>query len=223
MQYAYRLHKIHMNEKPFYHSIIREKLEEPDLRYGLKYLYMMIGLFVILAGANASAGSFTAQMDVDTYVDSNNASESFSDAKTLWAASENGNPNKIIYLSFINLFGSEGIYKSDAISSATLTLEATNVEKPGKIVAYLLHGATLETATWNDREDYDSGVSAFVEVDKEGSYKLDATSLIKEAVETCTEGCPYSLVLVAEDGASVGFASSENSGQGPSLEYATGE
>lgn len=193
------------------------------MRYNLKYLYVMLGLFVILAGACASAGSFKAQMDVDTYVDSNNANESFSDADTLWAASENGNPDKIVYLSFINLFGSEGIYKSDAISSATLTLEATKVEKPGKIVAYLLHGATLDTATWNDREDYDSSVSAFVQVDKEGSYELDATPLIKKAVETCTEGCPYSLVLVAEDGASVGFASSENSGQGPSLEYATGE
>jgi len=193
------------------------------LRYNLKYLYVMLGLFVILAGACASAGSFKAQMDVDTYVDSNNGNESFSDAETLWAASENGNPDKIVYLSFINLFGSEGIYKSDAISSATLTLEATKVEKPGKIVAYLLHGATLDTATWNDREDYDSSVSASAQVDKEGSYKLDATPLIKKAVETCTEGCPYSLVLVAEDGASVGFASSENSGQGPSLEYATGE
>jgi hypothetical protein len=212
-----------MNEKPFYHSIIREKLEEPDLRYSLKYLYMMIGLFMILAGAGASAGSFTVQMDVDTYVDSNNASESFGDATTLWAASENGNPDKIVYLSFINLFGSEGAYKSDAISSATLTLEATNVEKPGKIEAYFLHGATLDTATWNDREDYDHSISAFVQVDEEGSYKLDATPLIKKAVETCTEGCPYSLVLVAEDGASVGFASSENSGQGPSLEYATSE
>jgi hypothetical protein len=193
------------------------------LRYSLKYLYAMIGLFVILAGACASAGSFKAQMDVDTYVDSNKANESFGDNETLWAASENGNPDKIVYLSFINLFGSEGIYKSDAISSATLTLDATNVEKPGKIVAYFLHGATLDTATWNDREDYDSSVSASVQVDKEGSYELDATPLIKKAVETCTEGCPYSLVLVAEDGASIGFASSENSGQGPSLEYATGE
>jgi hypothetical protein len=181
----------------------------------------MIGLFVILAGA--SAGSFKAQMDVDTYVDSNKGNESFSDNETLWAASENGTPDRIVYLSFINLFGSEGIYKSDAISSATLTLEATNVEKPGKIVAYFLHGATLDTATWNDKEDYDSSVSASVQVDKEGSYELDATPLIKKAVETCTEGCPYSLVLVAEDGTSVGFASSENSGQGPSLEYATGE
>ena len=66
--------------------------------------------------------------------------------------------------------------------------------------------------TWNDKSDYDSKVSSSpVDVDKEGSYTLDVTPIIKKAVETCTEGCPYSIVLVAEDGASVGFTSSEAS------------
>ena len=192
------------------------------MQFDIKNLYIIIGISMVFAGSCASAGDFTAQMDVDTYVDSNSANESFSDAGTLWVASENGNPNKIAYLSFVNLFGSEGIYKPDAISSAVLTLTATNVEKPGRIVAYFLHGATLDTATWNERDDYDQSVSASVEVDKDGGYSIDATPLVKKAVETCTEGCPYSLVLVADDGASVEFASSESAGQGPSLEYAMG-
>ena len=44
--------------------------------------------------------------------------------------------------------------------------------------------------------------------------------MIKKAVEVCTEGCPYSIVLVAQDGASVGFTSAEASAEKkPVLEY----
>ena len=50
------------------------------------------------------------------------------------------------------------------------------------------------------------------------------TSIIQKAVETCTEGCPYSIILVAEDDASVGFTSSEASDENkPILEYVTEE
>jgi hypothetical protein len=50
------------------------------------------------------------------------------------------------------------------------------------------------------------------------------TSIIKKAVETCTEGCPYTIVLVAEGDASVEFTSSEASKENkPTLEYVTEE
>jgi hypothetical protein len=49
---------------------------------------------------------------------------------------------------------------------------------------------------------------------------MDATPLIKMAVKTCTEGCPYSIVLVADDGASIGFS---KDAQKPALDYITAD
>ena len=190
----------------------------------LRYLCALLGIFLLLA-ANASAGSFKVDMDVDTYVDANNANQSYNDDDLLWATSESGKSVKEVYLSFINLFGSQSIFKPEQILSATLELDAADVEKAGKITAYFLHGATFGTVAWSDKLDYDSKVSSSsIDVDKEGSYTLDVSPIIKNAVETCTEGCPYSIVLVAEDGASVGFTSSEASDEKkPILEYITAE
>lgn len=186
----------------------------------MRYLYALISIFLALV-ATAAAGSFTAEMDVDTYVDANNASQSYADSDLLWAASQGGEPSKEVYLSFINLLGSQGIFKPDMIDSATLTVEAAQVDNPGKVIAYFLHGATLDTATWSDKLDYDANASsAPVEMDQAGSYTFDVTDIIKKAVETCTEGCGYSIVLVAEDGASVAFYSSESSkAEQPTLKY----
>jgi len=190
-------------------------LEELTLRSS----YALIGLFLLLA-ASAEAGSFKANTDVETYVDANYADQNFSNNETLWATSEDGESVQEVYLSFVNLFGSQGIFKPEQIQSATLTLEAVRAEKAGEIRAYLVHGATLDTATWNDKPEYIGDVFASVKVDKEGSYTIDVTPLIKKAVEICAEGCPYSIALVAEDGASVGFASSRaSSGSRPVLEY----
>jgi hypothetical protein len=190
----------------------------------LRYLCALMGIFLLLA-ANASAGSFKVDMDVDTYVDANNASQNHNDGDLLWAASESGTPVKEIYLSFINLFGSQSIFRPEQILSATLELNAADVEKTGKITAYFLHGASFGTVTWDDKLDYDSKVSSTsVDVDKEGRYILDVSPIIKNAVETCAEGCPYTIVLVAEDSASVGFTSSEASDEKkPKLEYTTAE
>jgi len=190
----------------------------------LRYLCALLGIFLLLA-ANASAGSFKVDMDVDTYVDANNANQSYNDDDLLWATSESGKSVKEVYLSFINLFGSQSIFKPEQILSATLELDAADVEKAGKITAYFLHGATFSTVAWNDKLDYDSKVSSSsIDVDKEGSYTLDVSPIIKKAVEACPEGCPYSIVIVAEDGASVGFTSSEASDEKkPMLEYITAE
>lgn len=195
-------------------------MEEMNLRY----LYAFMGMLLLLA-ATATAGSFKAEMDVETYVDANNSSQSFADGDLLWAASQDGNSTKQVYLSVINMFGTQGIFKPEQIASATLTLDAAQVDKPGKITAYYLHGETLDTTTWDDKMDYSADVSSSsVNVDKEGSYTWDITPIVKKAVETCTEGCGYSVVLVAEDNSSVAFASSEASKENmPTLEYVTEE
>jgi hypothetical protein len=209
-----------MNISLFICSITGTLVEEMNLRY----LYALMGMLLLLA-ATATAGSFKAEMDVETYVDANNSSQSFADSDLLWAASQNGNSTKQVYLSVINMFGSQGIFKPEQIASATLTLHAAQVDKPGKITAYYLHGETLDTATWDDKMDYSADVSSSsVNVDKEGSYTWDITPIVKKAVETCTEGCGYSVVLVAEDNSSVAFASSEASKENmPTLEYFTEE
>ena len=209
-----------MNISLFICSITGTIVEEMNLRY----LYAFMGMLLLLA-ATATAGSFKAEMDVDTYVDANNSSQSFADSDLLWAASLNGNSTNQVYLSVINLFGSQGIFKPEQIASATLTLDVAQVDKPGKITAYYLHGETLDTTTWDDKTDYNADVSSSsVNVDKEGSYTWDITPIVKKAVETCTEGCGYSVVLVAENNSSVAFASSEASKENmPTLEYVTEE
>ena len=209
-----------MNISLFICSITGTFVEEMNLRY----LYAFMGMLLLLA-ATATAGSFKAEMDVETYVDANNANQSFADSDLLWAASQDGNSTKQVYLSVINMFGTQGIFKPEQIASATLTLDAAQVDKPGKITAYYLHGETLDTTTWDDKMDYSADVSSSsVNVDKEGSYTWDITPIVKKAVETCTEGCGYSVVLVAEDNSSVAFASSEASKENmPTLEYVTEE
>jgi hypothetical protein len=206
-----------MNVSLFICSYTGYSLEE----FHLKYLHALLSIFLLLA-ASAAAGSFSAEMDVDTYVDANNANQSFADSDLLWAASAGGQPSKEVYLSFINLLGAQGFSMPDQVTSATLTLDVAQVDKPGKIRAYFLHGATLAPANWYTKGDYDAGTSSSpVEIDQVGSCTLDVTPIIKKAVESCTEDCPYSIVLVAEDDASVAFASSEaSSGDKPVLEYA---
>jgi hypothetical protein len=189
----------------------------------MRCLYAIIGLLLLLA-STAAAGSFKAPMDVDTYVDANNATASFSDNDTLWASSEDGKSTKEVYLSFVNLFGSQGFFTPENVQSATLTVDISKVEKAGEIKAYFVHGATFETATWNGKPEYNSDVSASVEVKKEGSYTIDVTPLIKMAVKTCNDECPYSIALVAQDGASVGFTSARASAEKkPVLEYENSE
>lgn len=210
-----------MNEKAFYLSLLSVLAEDLSLRH----LYALIGLLMLLTAATAAAESITAKMDVDTYVDSEDANESFSDEETLWATSVDGEPVSEVYLSFVNEFavGDEAIFSPDEVESADLKLYVTEVEEPGEITAYLVHGATLDTVTWDDKPEYATNVTASFDVEDVGEYTVDVTELIKEAVETCVEGCPYSIVLVAEDNASVAFASMESSEDEAELEYVTVE
>ena len=59
----------------------------------MRYLYALMGLLLLLA-ATATAGSFKAEMDVETYVDANNTNQSFADSDLLWAASQDGRAHK---------------------------------------------------------------------------------------------------------------------------------
>jgi len=190
----------------------------------LRYLYALMGIFLLLA-ASAAGGRFLPVMDVDTYADANKANQSYTDSDILLVSSQDGKSTTEVYLSFNNSFGSQSIFSPEQIKSATLTLNAANVEKAGKIRAYFLEGAVLDTVTWYDKTDYDREVSSSpLEVDDVGSYALDVTDIIKKAVETCTETCPYTIVLVAEDGAFVEFTSREASEEKkPVLEYRTEE
>jgi hypothetical protein len=193
----------------------------------LRYWLAIIGALLLLAAAG-SAGSFVVEMDVDTYVNSIEEDESYSDSDLLWVSSQDDDDASIneTYLSYVNLFGSQGIFNPDQIKSATLTLNVARVDDEGEIKAYFLEGATLNTLTWKDKAEYDLDVSSdSVEIDEaEDVIELDVTPIIKKAVEVCAEGCPYSIVLVGEDDVSVAFVSSEASDEDmPVLEYVTEE
>jgi hypothetical protein len=193
----------------------------------LRYWLAIIGALLLLAAAG-SAGSFVVEMDVDTYVNSIEQEESYGDSDLLWVSSQDDDAASIneTYLSYENLFGSQGIFNPDQIKSATLTLNVARVDDEGEIKAYFLEGATLNTLTWKDKVEYALNVSSdSVEIDEaEDVIELDVTSIIKKAVEACAEGCPYTIVLVGEDDVSVAFVSSEASDEDmPVLEYVTEE
>jgi hypothetical protein len=179
----------------------------------LRYLYGFVGLFVLLGAASAAGGHlpihFPVMMDSDTYVDADHAGDSFGDSDVLWATSAGGNPVKVTYLSFINDFVTNSVSNPDQIDAAKLSLNVAKVEKPGKIAAYFVEGPTTNEATWDSKSNYDTGVSSSTDVQAEGEYSLDVTPIIKEALKSCPGECGYTIALVAEGDASVGFASSE--------------
>lgn len=185
----------------------------------LRYLYVLIGLLLLTASL-AAAGKFSVGMHLDTYIDAENVNASLKDEKTLWATSEDGEPVKEVYLNFDNTFGRAGVFNPDQIKSATLTLDATDVKVPGEITVNFAEGTLIDT-NWARKQKYETDESASVVIDQEGEYSIDVTQLVKRAREACAEDCGYSLVLVAKNGTSVGFASSESPEGEPKLEYTT--
>jgi argininosuccinate synthase len=181
-----------------------------------------MGLLVLLAAGSASAGKFTVEMPLDTYIDAENASESYSEDETLWATSVEGEPLRMIYLNFNNNFGNVGVFSPDQIESAELKIYASDVEVPGEMAVYFSEGSIIDI-DWDNKLEYETNESVSLEIDGEGEYSVDVTPLVKRAREACPEDCGYSLVLVAEGDASVGFASSESSEDEPELEFATAE
>jgi hypothetical protein len=178
----------------------------------LRNLWILVGIFAATAAVSSAAESINALLDVDTYVDSGNATDSFSGEKVLWATSMDGTPSKEVYLGFIKNFH----VSPDNISSVTLRLYASKVEKPGRILAYISEGQPLETTTWNYKLAYNTTISVPFNVEGEGECDVDVTDMIRNALKACE--CPYSIVLVADDSASVAFASQESSEEmAPSL------
>lgn len=182
--------------------------------------HLVLGL-IVLTGA-AYAVVVTEPLMDDTFISQASPEMSFSENNTLWATSDGGKPISEVYLGFNNSFSTVGVISPNNVAYAALKLYATEVKKPGKITAYLVKGSpALITLTWNHKVNYYTEANATISIDKEGEYTLDATSLIKRAVTTCEGGCPYSIVLIPQGDASVGFASMESSDKEKmaSLEY----
>lgn len=189
--------------------------------FSLRYLHMLIGLFMLVAATTVAAG-IPVELALDTYIDAENASESFGDEETLWATSVEGEPVKEIYLNFNNTFARAKVFSPDQIESATLILDATDVEVPGEITIYFAEGSITDI-DWDNKLEYETNETVSMEIDQEDEYSIDVTQLVKRAREACPEDCGYSLVIVAENDTSVGFASSESSEAGPELEYTASE
>lgn len=181
-----------------------------------------MGLVVLLSAASASAGSFNPLnpvLTVATYVDAGKANASFSNDDTLWAVSTDGKPVKEVFLTFNNTFGAAKVFNPDKVKSATLKINAKTVSNPVSIKAYLNKEPTMKTVTWDDKLEYNSSVYTSLDVQKVGEYSMDVTPVIKAAVVACAEGCPYTIVLVADGNASIGFSKDDQ--LKPSLEFTT--
>jgi hypothetical protein len=191
--------------------------------FSLRLSHILI-TFIVLLGAASASGHFDLKLDTDIYVDANEKETSFDDSEVLWVTSVDDKPVQEAYIGFVNNFQTAAVFSPDQIESATLKIYAREVKKPGEVTAYFLHGATMPSWNWEDKEAYDKNAKVTVDVDKDGLYTLNATDIVKKAVETCTEGCPFSVVLVADGNASLGFASSEGSKKDmPALSYVTSD
>jgi hypothetical protein len=166
---------------------------------------MSAALIVLLAGIGAAA-TFSPALVVDTYMDASEEDETFAEAETLWAASESGEPVRIAFLVY-----SEMVKLAMEIESGELRAYVTEVGRPGEVTLYFYDMAVLETETWRDMPRYDEEPLATLNIQETGWATWDATALVKKAAEECSEGCPFTVVLVAEGDASIGFASMEGS------------
>ena len=175
---------------------------------------------VLLMGA-ASAG-FTTKLTEDVYVDADRADDNYGLGTTLWVSSDDGDPVKITYLKFMNNLENVGVESGDDIESASLKIYVTDVETEGDIIVYFSEENFFEeTVTWSDELEYLDDATATLHIDEEGWCTFDATEIMKMAADECLT-CPFAIVLVAEDDASISFASKEESdGNEAVLDYTT--
>jgi hypothetical protein len=172
---------------------------------GLKSLYILTCL-ILLMGA-ASAGEFGPNLRGDTYIDANNEDKPYGIEETLWATSDDGDPVKITFFNFQSL--GEG-RTADEIESGTFEVYVTDVEEEGNVSVHFCEGSILEdTLTWAHEMSYDEEAADTEYIGEDGWYTWDVTAIIKTAAEEC-QSCPWSIVMVAEDDASIEFASKEN-------------
>jgi hypothetical protein len=168
-------------------------------------LALVFALFLI---GIAGAGKFAPALQMDTYTDAGNKEQSFGSENTLWVSSQNGQPEKIAYLAFAGM-----TTLPQQISSGSLKMYVKEIERPGKVSIYLYNQAAMDIITWADQPEYDPGVVGNLEIQETGWQTWDATDFVKKAALECSEGCPFSVILVAEGDASISFASLEGSGE----------
>lgn len=163
----------------------------------------------------AAADKFYPALRMDTYTDAGHMNGSFGSEETLWVTSENGQPKQIAYMTFA------GITKlPPQINTGTLSVYATEVERPGKVSIYLYDQTARDIITWADQPEYESKALGSLDIQGPGWQTWNATAFVKKAAVKCSAGCPFSLVLVADNEASIGFASMEyTADEKPALSY----
>ena len=161
---------------------------------------------ITLPAGCAGAVKISPALLTDTYTDAQNEDQSFGEESILWASSQSGEPARIAYLSFAGMTA-----LPQQISSASLMIYVKEVERPGRVSLHLYNQAAMDIITWADQPEYDEEVLGTLEIQEPGWQTWDAAALVKKAAVECSEGCPFSVVLVAEDDASISFASLEGS------------
>ncbi len=177
------------------------------MRYHVTKAMIVLACIAMLAGC-ADAAKISPALQMDTYTDSENANLSFGEESAIWAASQSGEPVKIAYLSFAGM-----TTLPQQVISASLKVYAKEVKRPGKVNLYLHDNAAMDTVTWSDQPEYGEEALGALDIQETGWQTLDATNFMKKAAEECSEGCPFSVVLVAEGDASISFTSMEGSAE----------
>lgn len=194
------------------------------MNHNLKIAFCLASALLLVGAASAMTWSSPNMLTDDSYIDRGLEEENFGTEETLWVSSEGSEPMKESWLSFLTpyMIKALNIKSIDEISSATLRIYAKEVEAPGEVeLHFYSEGFYEDTVVWDGKPDYEGEVEASIEVDEEGWYDIDATSLVKKAILECKD-CPFSAVLVAKGDASVGFASKEDSdGNVPVLKVTT--
>ena len=169
----------------------------------MKYLSVLACIILLFGATNA--GEFGPALGGDTYVDAEDEDENFAAEDTMWATSVDDDPVREVYLSFVSVYGKT----PEEIEAATLKMHVAGVDKKGNVSAYFCNSQKVEdTLTWNNKPDYNEENVSTEEIEDVGWCTWDATDILKEAAEEC-ETCPFMIVLVAEDDASIEFTSSD--------------
>ncbi|OPY53686.1 MAG: hypothetical protein A4E49_01317 [Methanosaeta sp. PtaU1.Bin112] len=171
-------------------------------------LAIIVMACIALLSGSAGAAKISPALLTDTYTDAEKEDQSFGEESILWVSSQSGKPVRVAYLSFAGM-----TTLPQQISSASLKMYVKEVERPGKVSLYLYDNAAMDTITWMDQPEYGREALGSLDIQETGWQSWDATDFMKKAAEECSEGCPFSLVLVAEGDASISFASLEGSAE----------
>ena len=195
------------------------------MRYSFKLGSVLACAVLMLGAAIAMSWSSPDVLTDDSYIEEGVDDENFGTEEILWVSS--GDRVREAWLGFDTNEIKEalGIESADDVVSATLKIYAKEVEAEGEVeIHFYNHGIFEDTIAWDeDKPEYDEEVDATIDVSEEGWCEVDVTDIVKKAIEECPD-CPFTMVLVADDDASVGFASKEDSDENvPLLTVDTGD